>query len=403
LGASRAENLRGERNGANHDATDGGALMDATARLSALIGDIYDAALEPALWASVVESAVGFVGGSAGAIFSRDSVRMTGNSYHQFGVDPHCERLYFDKYIKFDPLNAAYLTLAVGDVMSNSTVIPRAEFIESRFYLEWARPQGWVDNMLAALERSPTSIAAFVVFRHERDGVTDEGALRRLRLLVPHLRRAILIGKVVDLKTIEAATFADAFDGLSAGIFLVDPVGRIVHANAAGAAILAADDFLRAAGGRLVAGDPDIDRVLRDVLIAAGKGDAAIGVKGVAVPLVACDGALHVAHVLPMTSGARRCAGVATSAAAALFVHRAALDIPSSPEAIASAYKLTPTELRVLLAIVEIGGGPRAAEALGIGEGTVKTHLGRLFEKTGAKRQADLVKLVAGFSRPLVG
>jgi DNA-binding NarL/FixJ family response regulator len=46
---------------------------------------------------------------------------------------------------------------------------------------------------------------------------------------------------------------------------------------------------------------------------------------------------------------------------------------------------------------------PDAALALGIGEGTVKTHLHRLFGKTGAKRQADLVKLVAGFSSALTG
>jgi hypothetical protein len=36
------------------------------------------------------------------------------------------------------------------------------------------------------------------------------------------------------------------------------------------------------------------------------------------------------------------------------------------------------------------------AEVLGIGEGTVKTHLHHLFQKTGASRQAELVKLVAG-------
>jgi DNA-binding CsgD family transcriptional regulator len=59
--------------------------------------------------------------------------------------------------------------------------------------------------------------------------------------------------------------------------------------------------------------------------------------------------------------------------------------------------------LRVLLAIVEIGGVPEVAEALGIGDTTVRTHLGHLFEKTGAKRQADLVKLIAGFSSPLQG
>jgi DNA-binding CsgD family transcriptional regulator len=378
-------------------------VMDEAARLSVLIGDIYDAALEPLLWTGVVEKAGRFVGGSAASIISRDSVRRTGNIYYHFGTDPQYEQLYFEKYIKFDPLNAAYLTLAVGDVMSNSKVVDPAEFIESRFYQEWVRPQGWVDNIFTALERSPTSIAAFVVFRHERDGIADDDARGRLRLLAPHLRRAVLIGKVIDLKAIEAATFADALDGLSAGMFLVDANARMVHANTAGHAILAAGDFLRLAGGRLAAGDPEIDQAFRDALIAAGNGDAAVGIKGIALPLVARDGERHVAHVLPLTSGARRRAGIATAAAAALFVHKAALDIPSPPEAIARAYKLTPTELRVLLAIVEIGGVPEVAEALGVGDATVRTHLGRLFEKTGAKRQADLVKLVAGFSNPLHG
>jgi DNA-binding CsgD family transcriptional regulator len=121
------------------------------------------------------------------------------------------------------------------------------------------------------------------------------------------------------------------------------------------------------------------------------------------VPLVARDGSQHVAHVLPLTSGARRRVNKSYGATAALFVHKAALDTPSRPEAIAKAYKLTPTELRVLLALIEVGGGPEIAEALGIAEGTVKTHLGHLFQKTGAKHQADLVKLVAGFSSPLIG
>ncbi|MBX9826036.1 MAG: helix-turn-helix transcriptional regulator [Xanthobacteraceae bacterium] len=63
--------------------------------------------------------------------------------------------------------------------------------------------------------------------------------------------------------------------------------------------------------------------------------------------------------------------------------------------------QLKPTELRVLLAIAEVGGAPEVADALGIGEATVKFHLKRLFAKTGARRQADLVKLVAGLVSPL--
>ena len=73
------------------------------------------------------------------------------------------------------------------------------------------------------------------------------------------------------------------------------------------------------------------------------------------------------------------------------------------PEVIAKSYKLTATELRVLLAIVEVGGVADVAEALGIAETTIKTHLGRIFQKTGTGRQADLVKLVAGYAGPLLG
>ncbi len=72
------------------------------------------------------------------------------------------------------------------------------------------------------------------------------------------------------------------------------------------------------------------------------------------------------------------------------------------PETIALHYKLTPSELRVLLATVEVGRIADVADALGVAESTVKTHLGNLYAKTGANRQPDLIKLVARFSTPLL-
>jgi FixJ family two-component response regulator len=56
-----------------------------------------------------------------------------------------------------------------------------------------------------------------------------------------------------------------------------------------------------------------------------------------------------------------------------------------------------------LFAIIEVGGVSEVVEVLGIGVGTVKTHLHHLFEKTGASRQAELVKLVAGYANVLLG
>jgi DNA-binding CsgD family transcriptional regulator len=204
---------------------------------------------------------------------------------------------------------------------------------------------------------------------------------------------------VSDPKATEAAAFADAFDCIGAASFLIDASARVVHANAAGHAMLAAGEVLRAPNGRLAATKAEADRTLRETFAAVGFGNTVT--RGVALPLVSPCGERFVAHVLPLTSGSRRKAGAAYDAVAALFVQRAALGTPAAPEVIAKAYDLTPTELRVLLAIVEVGGAPEVAEALGVGEATVKFHLKRLFAKTGARRQADLVKLVAGFVSPL--
>jgi DNA-binding CsgD family transcriptional regulator len=377
--------------------------MDDSEKLSALIGDIYDATLDPSLWMDVLCKASRFVGGPAASLFSKDATSKTGSLVYGYGIEPRYRQLYFEHYVKLDPLTTAQVFSEIEEPIAMADVIPYDEFLQTRFYREWARPQGLVDFVSSVLDKSVTSAAMFGVFRHERDGVVDDATRQRMRLIVPHIRRAVLVARLIDLKQTEAATFADTLDGLSAGLFLVDATGRIMHANAAAHGILAADDFLRTISGRLVARDAQIDQSLREIFTAAGCGDIEIGIKGIALPLAAHDGERYVAHVLPLTSGARRGAGMAYTAAAALFVRKATMETPTPPEVIAKTFKLTPTELRVLLAIVEVGGVPQVAAALGVAETTVKTHLGRLFEKTSVNRQVDLVKLVAGFSSPMAG
>jgi DNA-binding CsgD family transcriptional regulator len=376
--------------------------MSDAEQLSALIGEIYDAALDPALWPQVLPKSAQFVGGHAAALFYKNAASKSGDVAYDCGIDPYYRQLYFDKYIKLDPLTVGHFFAEVEQPVAVADIMSYDEFLETRAYQEWGRPQGLVDVLNVALDKTATSAAMYCVFRHARDGRVDDQMRRRMRLIVPHMRRAVLIGNVIDLKTAEADGFADTIDGISAGMFMVDASARIVHANASGRAMLAQGSPLRAVGGKLAPNDASAEQGLDEVYAMAERGDAAVGVKGIAIPLMALDGERYVAHVLPLTSGARRRAGGTYAAAAAVFVHKAALDAPSPQEVIGKLYKLTPTELRVLLAVVEVGGASEVAEALGIAESTVRTHLLRLFAKTGAKRQADLVKLVASYTNPLV-
>ncbi len=302
-----------------------------------------------------------------------------------------------------NPINPVLPLLEVEKVYSLSDLLPYNEFYGTRFYKEWLGPQGVVDFFLASLEKSGTRTAFLTLRRNADNGLVNDDARRRMALVIPHVRRAMVIGKVIDFRKAEAAALTDTFAGLAAGIFLVDAKGRIVFCNDAGQSVLNEGKLIRSVRDTLVAIDPDADRALREVFALAGGGDAAIGTKGIAIPLRTLDDESFVVHALPLTSGARQQAGVTYSAAAAVFVRQAAPDTIPPMEAIASLYKLTMSECRVLHAVVTIGGVPAVADAFGISEATIKTHLHRVFAKTGLKRQADLANLVARHASPFLG
>ena len=367
-------------------------------QLSDLIGIVYDAAIDPSRWEDAIARAAQFVGGTGAGLFCKDVGVPHATIPHRVGFRAPLPVALFQQIY---PAAEGHFLGDLEQPIATTDLMSFGELAESELYRQWAEPQGLIDFLSAVVDRTTISAAIFGVFRHERNGVVDDQARRQMRLIAPHIRRAVLIGRMFEFKAAEVVTFVDTLDGLSTGMYLVDAAGRLIHANAAGHALLGASDILSSVGGRLVAGDAHIDRTLRDIFAAAGQGDAALGIKGIAVPLTAKDGERYIAHALPLTSGARRRAGVVSTVAAALFVRKATLAAPSTPQAIGSAFKLTPTELRVLMAIVEVGGVPEVATAFGIADTTVRTHVTRLFEKTGTSRQADLVKLVAGYATPL--
>jgi len=378
--------------------------VDNDERLSALIGDIYDAAIDPSLWPVALVGIREHLGGCAAAIYAKDAGNRTGNLYYDDGgLDPKFVQLYFDRYVKLDPATTRHYFAEIDEPTATDDIIPYEEFVQTRFYREWVLPQNLLDHLTTVIEKSVASVALFGVFLNRAQPPVDDEMRRRMRYLAPHVRRATTIGKLIDWNASESAALSDALDGIGAGTFLVDARSRIVHTNTAGYAMLETGRVVRATDGRLVGLNPEASRALHDVILASGRGDASVGTAGIAIPLQSTDGDNYVAHLLPLTSGARRRAGATYAAVAAVFVRKAVLETPSPPEIIARTYGLTPSELRVLLAVVEGGGVAKVAAALGVGETTVRFHLRRLFEKTDTHRQADLIKLVAGFANPFSG
>lgn len=375
---------------------------DPQAELSELIADIYDAALDASLWNVVLPQAAAYAGGQAAALIGKDVVTDEVTSFHYCGVAPNYMRAYLEQYYRYDMFGIVEaMGFPLGEPITTVDVIPYEDFCAGRFFREWAEPQGWVDSAWVLLDRSTTGFGFFSVLRNGRSGMVDAETRRRLRLIAPHMRRAALIGNIIDIGRTQAESLAAGLDLLRAAVFFVDASGRVQHANAAGRAMLSLGRPIRLEQGALAATDPAVGRALGAAIAACGLGDAALADRAVAIPIESDE--RHIAHILPLAEGSRRRGAMDGQAVAALFVQKQQALRPAAPEIIARSYGLTPSELRVLLAIVEIGGVPEVANALGVAETTVRTHLARLYAKTGVARQADLSSLVASFSTPLIG
>src|SRR5438105_12800969 len=171
-------------------------------QFSALIGDIYDASLDPALWPSVCESIGAFVGASATVLGWQDTVRKTADFLFTWG----CDQVFIDAYREtYCKLNPAFPTVLFFDVEEPHSIVPdcisREEYCRSRFGREWLAPQGLVDSLFINVDKTATTCHAFHAARRMTDGFADEKMHRRFALAAPHIRRAVLIGQVIDRKT----------------------------------------------------------------------------------------------------------------------------------------------------------------------------------------------------------
>jgi DNA-binding CsgD family transcriptional regulator len=138
---------------------------------------------------------------------------------------------------------------------------------------------------------------------------------------------------------------------------------------------------------------------LLTAIAAASKADVTLGARGIGLPISTPGETPAVAYVLPLTAGTARAAF--RPARTAVFVSTTISTTPIPVTVLMTLFDLTPAEARVLLTIGRGAGATATLQALGIGENTLKTHLNRIYAKTGASRQSDLVKLVADIGAPL--
>lgn len=365
----------------------------------ALVSAIYDCAIEPELWPHALGMiAQNYSGAYAGihTLRMRPAVQnMIGHhSWHDHAMMARILEYWSEMPGSDDMTSAPLDTPYVG-----MRLLPVGKFSRTRLFREWVEPQGLHDGSMTKIGHADNRLMlfSFVTFRSHGD-ITD-GQIAAISDLAPHLRRAAMIADTIEQQRVMLAAHTDALDRLACGVLLTDENRRVFHANRSAAAMLDQGAVVRVRFDRLVAAQPARDRALGDALTKAHRGDAEVRLHGIGIPMHKSDGAPAACYVLPLNqSDARHVPGGPT---VAVFLSVSGDSFPIVDAMLSTLYGLTAAEARVASEIGKGGTLRDIGQRMHVSENTLKTHLKRIFDKTGVHRQSDLVSLVASLVPPV--
>jgi DNA-binding CsgD family transcriptional regulator/PAS domain-containing protein len=381
-------------------AIDHGCGMDVVdiETLSSIIADIYDCVLNPDGWPGVLTR----ITRAMDAAYATIALAGTSDNQGRFAAQSpwDAERMQALQAYRFDEIPGLQAAVG-GDIdtpVSTLSIMSEGELQQTPFFQNWAGPQQLREACITKFVHTPDRIGLLgVTTRAERDAITSQEE-RFLALLSPHLRRAALIGDLLDNTRVTAHLFRDALQNLAVSVVLTDAAGSIFFANASAERMFAEGGPILRNGRTLQAQNPAIgDALLQAIAIATS--DVSLGAKGIGLPVSATGKPPAVAYVLPLTSGTAR--ATFSPACAAVFVSTTTSASPLPEAVLTTLFDLTPAEARVLMTVGAGNSPSQSAASLGVSENTLKTHLNRIYAKTGKSRQADLVKLVSEIGTPL--
>lgn len=368
--------------------------MPLEADLLTAVDLLYQAAADPAAWPEAIAAVAGPLGATSGcAIWAGPE----GFRFRQHGFDPAAADLYQREFAPLDPwvLAGQHPRWGEGTVAIGAELVDPASLRRTRFAAEMLTRLRAFELLSGVAVRQGERRAYLSLFRPDGAPGFGEEERRLHALLLPHFRRAAWLQERLALAGAQEA----ALDRLAFGLLLLDGGARVLFANRAARETLGRRDGLAERAGRLVAADAKasaaLERLVREVASPDPRRPASAG--GV-LALPRPSGKLPwrlIASPLPHDLALGLPAG---GRARVLLVVSEPDRVPTPPlEQLRGLLGLTHQEARLVLRLTEGHELKEAAERLGIGYETARTHLRSALAKAGVRRQGQLIaQIVAG-------
>lgn len=350
----------------------------------------YEAASTPEVWDEFLRRVAEHVRADISVLQVHDFKHRSSSAYRVHGVVSPLAQSYNKHYSRVNVWRERGRALYVpGRVNVDEDYCPRTVLERSEFYNDYLLRIGGARGMSVVIAREGGRAPTLTALRgRNRERFSDEEKAVAAAL-APHLSKAwMLLQKMELLRAGEAV-----MDTLPLGVVYVLPGGRALYWNRAADQMAQARDGLEWRAGELAATDRCADGQLQRALLDAVNPRARTSpcVVTVARPSRKRDYLLTVA---PWRGQTGQFTGMAPPAAVVLVTDPES-QTPAGEDLLRSTYQLTPREAALAAKLSTGVSLERAAEDLAMTYETARTHLRRIFSKTGVSRQTELLLLMA--------
>jgi len=358
-----------------------------------LISLIYDASLDPSLWANSLLRISDTLGGSTTGIGVVDAAGQ--GDIVSIRCDPAALDSFVAYYGERNPMLQHLPSAELGKPFTDRELMTRDDWERTEFFNDWGRCTDNHSCLLTPLLRSGNQQGWFAVGRSSKAGDFEPGHLELVTSLAPHLRRALEIGKRLGAARMSTAPLLEQ---INIAAVCLDRLGRIVWTNARLEALMDANDGLRrTTNNTLAAASRQTTASLQSLLEQAGRGSGGMqllerpsgqpSLIAIAVPLR--DRAADRTSLPPTAAATTTTLFIVDSAS-----HRSRSDEGRALEGLRALYSLTVMEAKVALRLASGVGIPDVARTLDVAPSTVRTHAKSLYQKLDLHSQAELASLV---------
>src|SRR5665647_1013149 len=362
--------------------------MSSEADLAALIAAIYEAGMDFSLWPGAFGRIAAAFGVPAAGM-ARQGKTPSECWLFTVGVDPVYVENYVAYYHSVNPIWQRVSSTPAGTVQTDTMVIPRRELVRTELFNDFLLPQR-IDGLLNAVALVEEGRQTVVTLQADRQ--FDEHDVALYKLLAPHMQRAVQINIKLASAELNQVASVEALNRIDEGVLFVDLSARIVFANFAAEKFFANRD-LRKGKGRLHGNSVSETANLHAVIAKCAAGGLRPGPGG-HVSLTRAPGRSPLSLLIAPLPLETSSGLLASQPMAIIFVNDP--DRNSRPDAaqLREKFGLTAAEAGFAVEISKGDGIQAAADRLSISRATARTHLSRIFEKTGTRRQAELVRVL---------